>query len=162
MVPILPVDVLGRDVKTIYYIQSDSAFNQARMRGYLELVKGLVTGQTPYLLPFRQVVRDLGRVQTNYRGMQDIPLEGIVGSVGRGTQFTRHFHPLTGTERQKERWRLCYTQSLTGAGYPPIEVWRVEREYFVVNGHHRVSVARYLGWKTIEAHVSELSRSETA
>lgn len=155
-------DVLGRDVQTIYYIQSDSAFKMARMRGYLELVKGFVTGRTPYLLPFHQVVGDLCRVQTLYRGLQDIALENIVGSVGRGKQFTRQFYPLTSTERQKERWRLCYTKSLTGAGYPPIEVCKVGREYFVVNGHHRVSVARYLGWKTIEAHVSELCLSESA
>ena len=158
----MSVDVFGRDVQTIYYIQSDSAFNLARMRGYLELVRGFIMGQNPYLLSFRQVVGDLYGTQTVYRGLQDIPLKDIVGSVGRGRQFTRHFYPLTGTERQKERWRLCYTQSLTGAGYPPIEVCRVGRECFVVNGHHRVSVARYLGWKTIEAHVSELSLPETA
>jgi hypothetical protein len=38
---------------------------------------------------------------------------------------------------------------------PPIEVYQVGDAYFVVDGNHRVSIARQEGMKTIEAYVCE-------
>ena len=40
---------------------------------------------------------------------------------------------------------------------PPIEVLRVGGLHFVVDGHHRVSVARHLGREVIEAYVTEIT-----
>src|SRR5438045_9127127 len=44
-------------------------------------------------------------------------------------------------------------------GFPPIDVYKVGDVYFVIDGNHRVSVARQLGAKTIEAYVTELPTS---
>jgi hypothetical protein len=141
----------------IYYIQSEDAFGRARMRGRVQVAKALFTGHDPHLLSFRQAVGGLRPVRVVHRGLQDILVKDIVGSVGREKEFTRHFHPLTSSARQKERWRLSYALSRAGRGYPPIEVCKVGGDYFVVNGHHRVSVAKYLNWKTIQACVSEVA-----
>jgi ParB-like chromosome segregation protein Spo0J len=40
-------------------------------------------------------------------------------------------------------------------GFPPIEVYKVGNDYFILDGHHRASVARYLGNRFIEAYVTE-------
>lgn len=158
----MPGDVLGADLETMYYIRSEAAFNIARMRGNLELLKGLITRRNPHLLSFRQEFSDLCETQTIYRGLQDIAVKDIVGSVGREKEFSRQFNPLSSSSRQKERWRLVYTMSLAGKGLPPIEVCKTDQTFFVLNGHHRVSVARYLNCKTIPAHVSELPLDQSA
>jgi hypothetical protein len=155
----MPGDVLHADVATMNYIRSEYAFNDARNRGRLELLKGLIARRNSYLLPFHRVTGSLCQAPAVYRGLQDIPLVDIVGSVGREKEFTRRFYPLTTLERQKQRWRDSYTMTSNGIGYPPIEVCKVGGAYFVVNGHHRVSVASYLKWRTIQAHVSELPPS---
>jgi hypothetical protein len=156
----MPGDVLGADLETMYYIRSEAAFNIARMRGSLDVMKGLITRRNPYLLPFRQAMGDLCQAQAISRGLRDVPVRDIVGSVEREREFSRRFHPLTSSSRQKERWRLTYTMSLAGKGFPPIEVCKAGRVYFVLNGHHRVSVARYLNWEIIQAYVSEVPVDE--
>lgn len=152
----MPGDVLYADIHTISYIRSESAFNQARMRACLAMAKAWLAGHDPCLLSLRSIIGDRSQMQVTYRGLEDISVGSIVGSAGRETEFTRGFYPLTKTARQKERWRACYTMTAIGIGYTPIEVYQIHQDYFVINGHHRVSVARYLGWQTIQAHVSEL------
>lgn len=88
--------------------------------------------------------------------MQDVPLKNIVGSAGRHRDYTQRFAPCANDERSKERWRLIYTLAVSGAGFPPIEVYQLGDGYFVQNGHHRVSVATYLGWPDIQAYVTVL------
>jgi len=90
------------------------------------------------------------------RGLQDIEVREIVGSVGREKEFTRCFDPLASSARQKERWRSSYALSRAGKGHPPVEVCKVGPDYFVVNGHHRVPVAKHLNWKTIQSWASEV------
>jgi hypothetical protein len=155
----MPGDVLHANVGVINYIRSEYAFNDARTRGRWQVLKGLLTRRNPYLLCFRRAIGDLQQTQVVHRGLLDIPVRDIVGSTGREKEFTRRFYPLGSTQRQKERWRTSFTTTLLGIGYAPIEVYKVGGIYFVINGHHRVSVARYLNWKTIQAHVSEVPLS---
>ena len=42
------------------------------------------------------------------------------------------------------------------AGLPPIEVYQIDQAYFVIDGNHRVSVARQLGATHIQAYVTEV------
>ncbi|MGD2206345.1 MAG: hypothetical protein PVH17_06165 [Anaerolineae bacterium] len=152
----MPGDALYADVGTINYIRSEYAFSDAQKRGRWQVLMGRIRGRNSHLLSFHQVVAEPRPIEAAYRGLQDIPLKQIVGSIGRDTEFTRHFFPLTREQRQKERWRTAFALTLSGAGYPPIEVFQVDETYFVINGHHRVSIASYLRWKTIQAHVSEV------
>ena len=86
--------------------------------------------------------------------MQHIPLAAIVGSVGRNTEFTRTFLPRRAGDQQ--RWANVKAVFMEdGAGLPPIEVYKVGEVYFVVDGNHRVSIARQEKFTTIEARVIE-------
>lgn len=147
------------DIESMTYIRSESEFNHARMKGFLEMIMSLVTGHNMHLLSFDEVVEKLRLKQAIYQGLHDIPVKNIVGSTGRYEDFTRRFLPRTTDKRDKERWRNIYTLAVTGKGFPPIDAYKIDQVYFVKDGNHRVSVARELGWETIQAHVTELPSS---
>ncbi|HRV96400.1 MAG TPA: hypothetical protein P5526_29875 [Anaerolineae bacterium] len=153
------MESINIDAETLAYIKSESEFSQARLKGFLEIIMGLITGHNMHLLSFDEIVEKLRLTQTIYKGLQDIPLDHIAGSTGRYEDFTRHFLPRTGDRRDKERWRNVYTLAVTGKGFPPIDVYKVDQVYFVKDGNHRVSVARKLEWPTIQAYVTELPSS---
>jgi hypothetical protein len=84
-----------------------------------------------------------------------VPLDKIVGSVGRYRDFDRAFLPRK--RIVSERWQRIAALYLNpySEGIPPIEVYKVGGSYFVKDGNHRVSVARQLKFKEIEAYVWE-------
>ncbi len=147
------------DIESMAYIRSESEFGNARKRAFLEMFMGLITGKKMHLLSFTEVVNKLKLKQSIYLGLQDIPIKNIVGSTGRYEDFTRQFLPRSGEKRDKERWRNIYTLAVTGKGFPPIDVYQIDKVYFVKDGNHRVSVARDLEWETIQANVTELPSS---
>ena len=149
------------DFKTMTYIQSATEFNRASLKGFWETLWGLLTRRNVSLLSLDQTLPELCAKKLIYRGLQDIPLEQIVGSAGRYQDFTLHFFPSTSRESSKDRWRIIYTLVVTGEGFPPVNLYKVGNLYFVEDGHHRVSVANYLRWPTIQAYVTEISLSET-
>ena len=87
-------------------------------------------------------------------GIQEIPLDKIVGSVARYKDFTRSFLPKRDTDQ--ERWAGVRAAVTDMVGIPPIEVYQVGDAYFVQDGNHRVSIARRLDSKTITAYVTEV------
>jgi hypothetical protein len=105
------------------------------------------------LLSYKEVQEKLHLQGGIYRGLQDIPLDKIVGSVGRYREFSRTFLPRTNADWQ--RWARVKALMEGMTGLPPIEVFQVGDIYFVKDGNHRVSVARDIGAKTIQAHVTE-------
>lgn len=84
---------------------------------------------------------------------QVVDLKEIRGSINRTHDFDRSFHPLT--DRLGNRWVRIASMMLQGAGLPPVDLIRVRDTYFVVDGHHRISVARMLGYTTIDAVISQ-------
>ena len=152
----VPGDVLGSDIGTIYYIRSDAAFNIARARGLWEVFRMHAAGRRPCLKPFRESVGESGLAEASYLGVQSVETGEIVGSLGRAREFSRSFFPVGSRTMQRERWRQSYTRLLCGDVCPPIQVCRAGESYYVVNGHHRVSAARYLNAKTVQAHVSHI------
>lgn len=104
------------------------------------------------LIPFDEVRSRLRLNQKYYRGVQEIELDRIRGSVNRYTDFTSAFLPRAAHLRK--RWERVNAAARTH-GLPPIEVYQVGDAYFVLDGNHRVSIARQEHWKTIEAHVCE-------
>ncbi len=130
-------------------------FQSARQRAALQEVLARVTGKSNQLLSYDDVAEKLKlRVRTE-RGIQDIPLNAIVGSVGRYTDFTRSFLPRQRGDR--ERWVRVKTAMDDGRNMEPIEVYKVGEVYFVVDGNHRVSIARQEGFSLIAARVIELN-----
>lgn len=149
-------EMLNIDPETLLYRQSESEFKHVRFKAFLEMIMGLIKGHNMHLLSFDEVIQQLRLKQAYYRGLQTIPVANITGSTGRYEDFTCHFLPRRATRQTKERWRNIYMLAVSGQGFPPIDVYKIDQVYFVQDGNHRVSVARELGWETIQAYVTEL------
>ncbi len=137
------------------YAEGLNKFQGARQRAFWQEMLSHLRGKPAELFSFDDVKHRLRLREESYQGLQDVPLDQIVGSVGRYREFTRNFLPKTNISR--ERWSRVYAQANSMTGLPPIELYKVGNLYFVRDGNHRVSVAQQLGSKTIEAHVTELS-----
>jgi hypothetical protein len=146
----LAVDPQGQRGQARQRVTRD--FEQARQQGFIQELLSAVRYEPVDLLPFELVREKLHLVNKSYLGILDIPLDQIVGSVGRYEDFTRTFMPRKSNTRL--RWEQIDSLADKG-GWPPIEVYKVSDTYFVRDGNHRVSVARQLGMEAIEAHVWE-------
>ena len=129
-------------------------FRAARSRAQLKEILALLKGESTRLLPFDEVRQMLRGSNSADRGLQDIPLDAIVGSVGRYTDFTRDFLPRQ--QVSPDRWARVALAVSDLAGVPPVEVYQIGQVYFVKDGNHRVSVARQLGATHIQAYVTEV------
>ncbi|HYI35972.1 MAG TPA: hypothetical protein VEX39_05180 [Thermoleophilaceae bacterium] len=139
--------------------QTDASFDFARERrrraiGKLSSRLRLAPADVNVILPFDEVVEALGRRGEKRLGLESIPLDSIVGTVDRGREFDRDFRPTT--NRVRTRWERIATAQRQGKEMPPIDVYRIGELHFVKDGHHRVSVARAMGFGSIDAYVTEI------
>ena len=105
------------------------------------------------LLRLDEASRRLRAATRAYRGIQEIPIERIVGSVDRSDDFDRDFRP----RRALSRGRLDQLRTAAAdGGLPAIVVFEVGGAYFVEDGHHRVALAREQGADFIDAQVTSL------
>ncbi len=140
---------------------SESGINEARDR-FVRSVRaaqitdllGLIRGKNTDLVSYEAVARRVKAYQQIEMGTQMVPLDRIVGSVGRYKDFTREFLPRTAINR--DRWTRVDGVLNSQEGYPPIELYKIGEVFFVRDGNHRVSVARANGLSHIEAYVSEV------
>ncbi len=131
-------------------------FSRARRRRALARLSARLrrADDVNHILPFEEVVRALGRTGERRLGQELIQLDSIVGTVDRSREFDRDFRPTS--PRVRERWQGINLAQRTGKAMPPIDVYRIGELHFVKDGHHRVSVARALGHKDINAYVTEV------
>ena len=136
------------------YRLASQDFRRARLAANLQRILARLRGESDQLLSFNEVVKKLHAVQIHPGGLREIPIDAIVGSVGRYADFTRTFLPKRDSDH--DRWAKVMAATNSLAGLPPINVYQIGSSYFVKDGNHRVSVARQLGAKSIEAHVTEV------
>lgn len=95
-----------------------------------------------------------GRQITNQfsAGSRTVDVKQVRGTYNRGdADFDMDFHP---TQRHTEnRWLRVATAFMRGVELPPIELVELEGHYYVKDGHHRISVARALGFGYLDAIV---------
>ena len=129
-------------------------FRQARRQAAMQQVLARLRGESVDLLSYDDVRKRLKMTGLAEQGIQEIPLEAIVGSVGRSGDYTRNFLPIKDSD--EARWAKVKAAFVSSTGVPPISVYKIGDAYFVRDGNHRVSVARQLGNKTIDAYVTEV------
>lgn len=135
-------------------IQGINKFQGARAKAFWKEMFSHLRGKPAELLSFDDIKQRLRLREESYKGLQDVPLDQIIGSVGRYQEFTRDFLPKGSVSR--DRWSRVYAATSSMTGLNPVELYKVGDAYFVRDGNHRISVARQLGAKSIEAHVTEL------
>lgn len=132
-----------------------SDFQHARFKAFLNGVMATISGQRNILLSYDEVKEKLHVGGPIYRGVQTVPISKISGSLNRYHDFDRAFLPKQ--DELSDRWQRVSRAWYEDINLPPIVLYKVGEVYFVVDGHHRVSVAREQGQEFIEAEVRECS-----
>jgi hypothetical protein len=135
--------------------QAEKDFAGARRKASLRRMGAFVRRDpgSNRLLSFEEVSRGLGAVGQVDLGVQSVPTSKIVGSVGRHGDFDRAFLPATG--HLGERWKRIDRMLHRAGELPPVSLYKIGASFFVLDGNHRVSVARYHGAQRIDARVIE-------
>ena len=128
-------------------------FQRARFKAFVNRVWGTLSGQPTTLLSYDEIKEKLHIGGPIYRGVQTVLVEQIVGSLNRYHEFDRVFLPAS--DKLAARWQSVNRAFYQEISLPPVVLYRVAQVYFVVDGHHRVSVAREQGQIYIEAEVRE-------
>jgi DNA-binding Lrp family transcriptional regulator/uncharacterized ParB-like nuclease family protein len=103
---------------------------------------------------FRENLEENEAFDTRDLGTRPVPLSKIVGSVGR-------YHDFDSTFRLKdhlpdERLRNIKKMMREGKPFPPVELYQFRDEFYVLDGHHRVSAAKEFGHQDIEARIVQV------
>lgn len=131
-------------------------FHRFRSKAAMERFWAGIRGESLDLLPFDKVSAKLRAVNQTELGLQEVPLDAIIGSVNRTGDFDRNFAPLSADDGS--RWanvKAAMTSPFTH-GVPPVSLYKIGEAYFVLDGNHRVSIAKEMGLDTIEAYVTEV------
>jgi hypothetical protein len=129
-----------------------SALGKGRRARWLARLRG--KEKETYLPCLGEVLLNRIIIGQHYNGIETVALAKIIGSEGRKGDFDRAFRPLK--EESLTRWQSIALALLEDKVLPPLELIRIGDEYFVRDGHHRISVARSLGQSSIEAQISVL------
>ena len=129
-------------------------YSRARFKAALRALLHRLLGKANDLLALDAVVNN-GQIKNQHAlGVRTVPIDQIVGSTARTKDFDRSIYPRN--DKSRERWRSLDKANYKGVPLPPVELRKVGEQYFVVDGHHRISVARLHGQHFVDAHVVEM------
>ena len=137
--------------------QADKDFGLARRKAWIRKLalrlrgKSAGDGTPASFQELQNALRAHNRVR---RGNCVVDTARIVGSVGRSKDFDRSFMPLRAAAG--ERWKRVDLAFYRDQVLPPVSLYKLGDAYFVEDGNHRISVARYHGIPDVEADVTEL------
>jgi len=137
-----------------YDYLASSDFERAFRKGYWRKIVSWLKGENISLLPFEEVREYIPLRGQHYVGLRQVPIDQIVGSVGRYRDFDRAFLPTQ--KRTKGRWVNIDMAHYQDVDLPPVDLIKMGEIYFVRDGNHRVSVARERGQEYIDAYVTEI------
>src|SRR5215207_5658678 len=133
--------------------QARADFQRARFKAFMNRVWGTLSGQPSTLLSYDEIKEKLHIGGPIYRGVKTVRVDQIAGSLNRYHEFDRVFLPAS--DKLAARWQRVRSAFYEDISLPPVVLYKVGQVYFVVDGHHRVSVAREQGQLYIEAEVRE-------
>src|SRR5215208_7725325 len=133
---------------------TSTRFYESRRKALLAALLDSIRRQPTDMLAFEAVRACLNVHGQVALGHQIVPVDHIIGSEGRYSDFDRRFLPRT--EAVETRWRSIERAMDRLIDLPPVDLWKISDVYFVRDGNHRVSVARWMGQRHIDALVTEL------
>ena len=134
-------------------VQAEADFSRARRRAFFGRIAARLRRECSRLLAFEEI-REGHLAHNRHRlGLRDVEVSKIVGSVDRHEAFDRTFMPTKAS--LAEKWKRVDRAFHRGLDLPAVRLYKMGDSYFVEDGNHRVSVARYHEVPTIEADVIE-------
>jgi hypothetical protein len=133
--------------------QVRSDFSRARFKSFINQVFSVLSGKRNNLLSYDDIKGKLRIGGPIYQGVKTVRVDQIAGSLNRYHEFDSTFLPKE--DQLASRWQKVDRAFYEDIHLPPVVLYKVGQVYFVVDGHHRVSVARGQGQEFIEAEVRE-------
>ncbi len=134
--------------------RSKMDFDDAYFHGFIRSIENWLRLDKTQLLAFNEILKHIS-IQGQYdAGIQEIEIDAIIGSVNRYADFDNAFLPRQ--KHTRSRWEKIDRAYLRDEILPPVEVYQIGKYYFVIDGNHRVSVAKQRGQKWIDAHVVKI------
>ncbi len=137
--------------------KAQNDFDRAKRAADWQFAIGALTGKNYHLVDYNEVRSRLSDTCNLPIIQKEIPIQSIIGSVSRNLDFTRTFLPKI--SQDKERWVKVKMANESLEGVPPIDVYQIGDVYFVLDGHHRVSVMKSYGAEFITANVRVINRN---
>ncbi len=134
--------------------QVDADFDRARRRAVLRRIANYLLNRSSPPPSFEERRRSLGALNQIPRGVGAVEVDKISGSVGRHRNFDSAF--FLARTSVATRWKRVDGAFHRAEELPPVSLYKLGGSYFVRDGNHRVSVARYHGAEMIDAAVVEL------
>ncbi len=141
-------------ISPLYTYEGLQTFDRARRKAFIAGVFDTLLRQPGTMFSLDEVRARLKVRGQRDLGLQTAPVDHIIGSEGRQLDFDRRFLPRSGKLRQ--RWAKIHALARQMSHLPPVELYKIGDVYFVRDGNHRISVARQMGQKEIDAYVTEL------
>lgn len=120
-------------------------------KAFLEKIYAFLSQRSRNLLDLTTEISERKIIRQYYVGVRTVPLNRIKGSEGRSTDFDCDFNPLHA--RTRDRWMSIAIARSQGDTLPLVELIQLGEDYFVRDGHHRISVAHAFSEEYIDAVV---------
>jgi hypothetical protein len=142
----------GSDKNMQLRMDINTIFSNTMNRGKWNMFLKKLVGKNNALQSLAQAENGTIPVQKKGRKVVAVAINQIVGSEGRVNDFDKNFRPLVSHTR--DRWVGIAIAQRRDIPLPPVELIQVGDEYYVRDGHHRISVARTFGQAAIEAEIA--------
>lgn len=83
--------------------------------------------------------------------LRNVEIHKIRGSESRVGDFDANFYPAQ--KNVKDRWINIAIAKQSDVALPPVELIQIGDNFYVRDGHHRISVAHWLGEEEVDAQV---------
>jgi hypothetical protein len=110
------------------------------------------------LKSFKEAQEQEAAYDTRDRGTRLVPLDRIVGSVGRYHDFDERFR--IRPHLPADRLKKIKSNMRAGKALPPVKLYQIKNEYYALDGNHRIAAANELGYGEIQARIIEFIPSK--
>ena len=137
----------------------NSSYKSEAQEAYKKFIKsskgilGLNLKKRENLKSFSEIQKEENAYNSIDLGIKEVSIKKIIGSVEKFEDFDENFIPKNNIVRM--RWENIYLAHIKDETLPPIILYKIKDFYYVYDGNHRVSVAKYLNFVSIEAEVQE-------
>lgn len=136
------------------YKSENSLFRQAIFRAHLHLFWTKITRKCFRLKVLNDSLKNGEVENSTYAGLQSVQISLIRGTENKESEFDQAFNPLQ--ERNRVKWQELARKKMRGTDLPPVNLVKIGDIYYVRDGHHRISVSRWLGQTFVDAEITIL------
>lgn len=140
--------------------QSNTLLNRILRESRLRRISRLLSGKPSNLFSLSTMLQSEALVNMMEIGIHSVPLQLVIGSESRCYDFDDHFVPKS--EKDYQRWLRISDLYISEATIPAVDLIQVDKFFFVRDGHHRVSVAKALRKKFIDANIKVMQVKDKA